>query len=148
MSGYRTHFVIYGASALGLTYLLFRTGYISGVNPELVLAFILGLLYSILPDIDTPASKTREYVSKLLLASVMLCLLSYTFVEPNLKLLYLSFAIAVFLYLLWFTKHRGIFHTIYAGLFLSLPLYLISPIYALYAFTGFASHLLADGKLF
>ena len=113
----------------------------------MVLAFILGLLYSILPDIDAPASKTRECVSKLLLASLMLCLLSYAFVEPNLKLLYLSFAIAVFLYLLWFTKHRGIFHTVYAGLFLSLPLYLVSPIYALYAFTGFASHLMADGKL-
>jgi hypothetical protein len=100
-----------------------------------------------LPDIDAPASKMREWVSKLLLGAVVVLLLLFAFVRRDVLLVYLSAGVIVFLYLLWFTKHRGIFHTIYAGIFLSLPFYFISPLYGLYAFTGFSSHLLADGKL-
>ena len=147
MSGHRIHILVYGLTAIAVTYILARLEFVEGFNLSLLPALAVGLCYSLLPDIDQPASKTREFISKLLLAASLICLVFFAFIEPNTRLLYVSMAVIAFLYLLWFTKHRGFFHTIYAGAILSLPFYALNPLYGIYAFAGFASHLLVDGKI-
>ena len=147
MSGYRIHIAAYVLSAIAATYLLPWFGH-EADRMTLLISWAVGFFYCMLPDIDVPASKMREYVSKTLLAGTLLCLLAFAFLRRDITLVYVSIGIVIFLYLLWFTKHRGVFHTIYAGLLLSLPFYLINPLYGLYAVIGFFSHLLADGKLF
>jgi hypothetical protein len=147
MSGHRIHILVYGLTAIAVTYILARLEFIEGFSLSLLPAWVLGLFYSLLPDIDQPASKTRELLSKLLLAAALVSLLYFAFIEQSTLLLYVSIAVIVFLYLLWFTKHRGIFHTVYAAVILSLPFYVLNPLYGIYAFAGFASHLLVDGKI-
>jgi len=147
MSGYRMHLVVYALAAFAATYLLARLGYFLDFR-VLGVSMLVGLCYTLLPDIDVPSSRMREVVSKVLLAAALLCMLAFIFWGRGIVMAYAALGIVVFLYLLWFTKHRGIFHTVYAGLVLSLPLWLLSPFYCLYAFVGFSSHLLSDGKFF
>ncbi len=107
---------------------------------------LIGIFYTLLPDIDLPSSKLRKVIEKLSLAAILCFLIAYLYLE-NITLVYLSLALTLLLYLLWFSKHRKIFHSVAAGIFLSLPWYLLNPCFPLFAFSGFLTHLLIDGKL-
>lgn len=112
----------------------------------LFIAILIGAFYSILPDIDEPSSKLRNLSEKLSLAAILCFLLIYVFYIQDLKFVFLSIALVFFLYILWFSKHRGIFHSILIGILLSLPLYFINIYFFAFALFGFLTHLLIDWK--
>jgi hypothetical protein len=150
MSGYKKHILGYLLLVGLLSGLLFYFHLVEFNKNKLEIfipALIIGLFYSLLPDIDTPKSKLRALISKLFLATILCCLLAYVFFIQDIKLLFISLALTFFLYILWFSKHRKIFHSPFTGVFLALPLYLINPYFFSFALIGFLTHLIIDGEL-
>ena len=113
----------------------------------LIFGNIIGIIYSILPDIDTPSSKMRKILGRLFLAASIVCLLAFVFLR-RMELIYIPLILILFLYMLWFSRHRGLFHTSIVGILLSLPLYLIDLYYVGFALIGFFSHLILDNEVF
>ncbi|MFH1722023.1 MAG: hypothetical protein ABH950_05400 [Candidatus Altiarchaeota archaeon] len=97
-----------------------------------------------MPDIDTPSSKIRKPVSIICLAVVIVSIGMFLGGRADIYVLFVALIFAVFPYLLWFAKHRRLYHTPAAALFFSVPLYLVSPVYCGFAFFGYISHLVLD----
>ncbi len=141
MSGYRTHLIFYAAV---MTLLFFATHQTIGWVE--VTAFLFGAIYSILPDIDSPSSKIRGIVTKVVLAQVFVMLAAYI-MGGNINFVYVSAAAVAVLLIIAFTKHRGVVHTPLAALALALPPAILNPIYGAAALLGYTTHLLLDGRL-
>jgi inner membrane protein len=146
MGGYRAHIFFYavfsGLMVYGMNY--YSLSVFDGFS--LIAALIVGLAYSLLPDIDAPSSKARRFISKAVLLIVSALLFAYLVFGGQLLVIF-ALPLVLFLLILWFSRHRGRFHTITAGAIMSLPLLLYSEIFFVFALLGYASHLVADGKL-
>ena len=147
MSGYRGHILVYLLCMGLLLGLLYHYDLLHMSTDLLVMGISIGLLYSLLPDIDAPSSKMRRIWGRISLAVIIVCLCAHL-VTREFQLIYISIILSLFLYILWFSKHRGIFHTPLMGVALSAPLCLINPYLAGFAFFGFLSHLVVDGEVF
>ncbi len=146
MPGYKTHIFGYLVMA-GIILLLMDKLIGLHISIEiLVSGNVIGILYSILPDIDTPSSKMRKITGRLFLAVSIVCLIAFAFLR-RIELIYIPLALISFLYVLWFSRHRGLFHTPLIGILLSLPLYLIDIHYVGFALLGFFSHLILDKEV-
>ena len=138
---YVTH-SIFGFMLSGVAYLLLkRFGILVGVSLPTVFAIYF---FSILPDVDTPASIARRWATRLLFIGIFY----YSFVGPQLFFIKLLSGLGL---LVWFmdwlgVKHRGIVHNPITGLLLAGVLYWLSNDVwvAFFAFIGFLSHLILD----
>jgi len=143
MSGYKIHILSYG---IFISFLLTTLHYYFELRisvTTLVIGMSIGILYSILPDIDAKRSKIRQ----LFMGIFLLCVVFYL-LYADLILGLIVLILAFFLLVTFFIKHRGFFHTLTAGILFSMPLFLIDPWFSFFAFLGFLSHLAIDGKLF
>ncbi|MBU0762856.1 MAG: metal-dependent hydrolase [Candidatus Altiarchaeota archaeon] len=145
MGSYRRHLVVYALICAAIQYILTK-GRFDALSSEDLIAFAIGGIYTLLPDIDSKTSKARTTLNEAIM-TIIVFLAAYEifFGEQNTiyYILYLSF----FLLTLNFLRHRGFIHTIYAGAILSLPIAIISPYYAAMGFLGYVIHLFVDGKL-
>ncbi|RLI91565.1 MAG: hypothetical protein DRO89_03735 [Candidatus Altiarchaeales archaeon] len=139
MSGYRVHITAYSIFISVLLAILHYYLELRISPATLVIGFFIGVLYSILPDIDAKGSKVRQ-----LLAGVFLLSSVFYLLYPALILGLMGIALAFFLLAAPFIKHRGFFHTITAGILFSTPLLLIDPWFPFFALLGFLSHLVID----
>lgn len=147
MSGYLGHALVYLVIAFPATFMLLS--YSPTIEYlTLTIGVAIGLFYALLPDIDTPSSRVRRILGKTLLGTVIAALLGYLGNVFDERAIYLAVALNAFLYVLWYVKHRGILHTPLAGFVFAAPLWLVEPVYAAYAFTGFTVHLILDGEVF
>ena len=147
MPGYKAHIFGYLVMAGILLLLLDKIMNLHLSIETLIFGNIIGILYSILPDMDTPSSKMRKILGRLFLAASITCLIAFIFLR-RMELIYIPLLLILFLYLLWFSRHRGLFHTPLVGILLSLPLYLIDLYYVGFAIIGFFSHLVLDNEVF
>jgi len=147
MPSYKTHIFGY-LIMMGIILLLMNRilNFDISIN-MLIFGNIIGIFYSILPDMDTPSSKMRKILGRLFLAASITCLIAFIFLR-RMELIYIPLMLILFLYLLWFSRHRGLFHTPLVGILLSLPLYLIGLYYVGFALIGFFSHLILDNEVF
>lgn len=106
---------------------------------RLLLSFPMLMIFSLLPDVDSPSSKVRWYVD----VTLLILLLALVHYQRTLEAGMVIFAL-IFLH---FTKHRGIFHGPVTGLVLSAPLIMFDPVVGVNAFIGYSSHLIADGMI-
>ena len=119
----------------------------------------IALIYAILPDCDSRASKIRQIIyillwTSMLLISIMLITINYNPTSPysftilqkisELRLLIAQFIISLVGIGILFLKHRGIMHTNLAGLLLSVPLAFVNLLYFPVGFVAYSSHLLLD----
>lgn len=143
MASYKAHILCYGIFIFIMLAIL--NYYHESRIPitTLLIGISVGILYSILPDIDAKMSKIRQLV---FLLSV-LCFISYL-VYPKFIIGLIAVVFAFFLLTTIFVEHRGFFHTIIAGVLFSIPLFLIDPWFSFFGFFGFLIHLAVDGKLF
>jgi hypothetical protein len=146
MSGYKFHIIAYLLGACALTYALKEYPFFEVNLVSLIISLFIGGIYSILPDIDIPSSVIRRVVERGALALILFQIIAYVF-YPWMILIYGAIAVTFLLLLLWYLKHRGFFHTILAGLLLAAPWAVLDPVFSLYAFLGYAAHLLADGEI-
>ncbi len=111
--------------------------------PQTAVLLPLTLLYSLLPDLDNPSSKIKKLFTRVLLTSSLVLLAIYYF-SSRVYVLASALVSLVLLLLLSFTRHRGRFHSLPAGLVLSSPLLLLGTPYFLVAFLAYLSHLTVD----
>jgi len=114
-------------SACVLTYVLKGYSLIGLSVYSLMASLFVGGIYSVLPDIDMPSSVIRRVVERGALLSVFFLIIGYVF-YPVVFLLYAAVAVVFLLLLLWYLKHRGFFHTVFAGLLLSIPWAFLDPV--------------------
>ena len=142
-----------GLGAAGLLFVLCVVGVNMGVWGIDALVVVVGVIvcviYSLLPDLDHPNSKIRKYVEILALIIVIVGLLGvYTtelahIITPHHGAL-AGLVSAVFLLGLWSCKHRGIMHSLWFGVLISIPLVLLHPMISVFALSGFITHLILD----
>jgi len=109
----------------------------------LIAGALITITYGLLPDIDLENSKINNIVEELFLGSALFGLVSY-FILKKWEVLVVSTSLVGLVLATKFLRHRGFTHTIRFGIIASAPLYLASPVYALFAFLAFLSHLAAD----
>lgn len=142
MSSYKTH--ILGYITLAVLLLAGLSYYKISLQWDIIIpGNLVGILYSILPDMDAPSSKIRALVEKISLTVLFFSLIFYILVRSKV-FLYTSAIVVLFLLFLYIIRHRGVFHRIWVGFILSIPLYIISPYLAGFAFLGFLSHIAMD----
>lgn len=102
------------------------------------------LFMSLLPDIDTPASKARRVVMILGL-SVIVGLSGWMWYFQTTEFVVFIFLLAVCCLIPWFLKHRGRTHSFGVGVLLGVPLFFLGEVSLfVYGTLAFWSHLLID----
>jgi hypothetical protein len=144
MSGYVLHILAYWLMSAIFFAGLSKINLVTTQQIDIILLSVfVGTIYAILPDIDTPNSLIRRFVEKTALFLVIILLAGY--IATNYPaLIYAALVLVFMLLFLWTMKHRGIFHTLPAGLVLSLPLFFLGYWFIGFAFLGYATHLLVD----
>jgi hypothetical protein len=99
---------------------------------------LLTFLYSQMPDIDSQISVINKFFVS---AALILIIVSFLYGWKELGII----ASLILLFLEWVT-HRGIVHTVFAGILLAGPLFWIDPIYFMFAFMAHIIHLLSEGQ--
>jgi hypothetical protein len=120
------------------------------------IAIIAGIImfYAILPDVDHKGSTITWWFFGVGILGLVVGIIELYFKSsvPNpLVVLILSTALLVFTFVSGnFLKHRGLVHTVQAGLIATFPVYFLfhSVFYAVIAYVVWHSHLLGDGFLF
>jgi hypothetical protein len=139
MPGYIFH-IIFGIVFAGIiSYGVYKMNILPLPGWYLFVAIPVLFLYCIFPDIDTSASIMRLIVNSIGLGAIIVLLV--------LDIKIIAILIAVVLFVLQFTEHRKFFHSITAAVIFSAPLIFIHYTLAIFAFIGYFSHLLIDGKL-
>ena len=147
---WKAHFIIGALAAIALLYLLGTTGIIT-----LVFVAAFGAFSALVPDLDLETSKGRKLLDASFIPFAMI--ISYIsecgtgICIPTIDMI-LMFLVLVGLYFIVFTflkpKHRGLTHTVLVGLLYAIGMnILVGQTFALAAFAGYVSHLLADGKI-
>lgn len=125
------------------------------VDPfSIIFLIIFNILATIFPDIDTPKSKIRQYVS-LILALTLIFYFIINFSINSFLSLTISF-LSIYLFIRFFpTKHRGVTHKLWFSVIFSLGAGFILwflfrynifefLVYSLVIFIGYLSHLILD----
>ena len=106
---------------------------------HVVSVMFVTVIYALLPDIDIGTSKIFRIFS-----SVLVFFIVYFVYLDN--WIVSSFLYLFFLMYMWST-HRGMFHTYYFGLLLSLPLYYFHWYLIVCGFIGYSVHLFSDNAM-
>ena len=120
MSGYKAHLLFFLFFTLSLYYVLYLLDHVIEIGLRELIGFFVGAFYSILADIDSSSSKVRWFVTKTVLLACLILIVSYILTK-DIGLIYACAGVLSILFILWSTKHRGIFHTYFAAFVLSLP---------------------------
>ncbi len=133
--------------------ILFEAGVLENIFSLIFIVFF-NIISAIFPDIDTPKSRIRKYISFFLTLIIGL----YLIINFNIGSLIFGVTSMILIYLVirfFPTKHRGITHTFLFGVILSVILTLIlwflfefslekTGISFLVIFWGYLSHLILD----
>lgn len=133
MPGYKIHSFFGIFIALTFIYFLELSFF------ESMVFLIVGIIYSLLPDIDISSSKISGFFTILgIIGLLVLMFFSYFFY---------SVVLGIILILIRFLKHRGFIHSVRAALIFSIPLLLIDVLLVLFGFLLYLLHLGLDGSL-
>ncbi len=112
---------------------------------DLLLFSLISGVAALLPDLDHKLSKARSILDKLVPISSFIVLYLYS-TDPIFSLIatLLISGIYFLMFVFFKPKHRGITHSVFALLLISLLLYLFYPYLTLPIFIGYFSHLILD----
>ncbi len=102
-----------------------------------------GLVYCLIPDVDTRGSFLGHKVEKMVSVLFLLSLLGLILLGEE-SYLALALGSTAVLLMLLFARHRGFTHSIPAAFILSTPILLIHEKLFPFALSGYVSHLLLD----
>lgn len=147
---YKQHLLIGAILTVPLTLLLYF--YFQLPNTFIYYGLSLGLLSSLLPDIDHSNSKIHKSIKTLTtLTALIISTKEYIKITTHQMALVLGTITALTTYILFTLlkpRHRGITHTMTAVILTgALTYYLIGPYLAIITATGYLSHLLADTEI-
>lgn len=135
MPGYKKHLLIGSVIFIGLSILILY--YSLMPITSLLIAAPLFLIYTLLPDCDCYNSKIRKYLE----ITFLITILSTIILHEN---IFISITLIIFIIVMKFSKHRGFFHSIKAGILLSIPLLIINNIMFIIVLIGYITHLILD----
>ena len=135
------------ASLLFIVFYFFFVDILSITGPNVFLAFIFCVLYSLIPDLDLKSSWIKGQFNIIVLYAIVVLGIIYFFVSQNFTyLLIISVLILIEIFLL-LVKHRDILHSPIVGVLFALPLLFIdypNLIYFIAGSIGILSHWLLD----
>lgn len=144
MANYQGH-VFWSFVGFGLicyiitTYNLVQLDYIQWLS-----ALLIFLFASLAPDVDNGESYIGKFVGVEIALTGLACLLEYIWLD-DWRGLAICVCCLVLLIPLYLSTHRGFFHSISAGLFLSIPFfYFFGTVWGVMFFLGYSTHLLVD----
>lgn len=135
MSKFETHY--YVGLAVALVYVLIRIFYVPAHFVNYWLAMVFIPLFAVLPDVDQAASKAR----KIFLILAFAAIIALALIKQYLFIVAISLA---YLLIIYNSKHRGWMHSVWLGLFVSIPFLFYDVIFSLFVFMSFLSHILID----
>lgn len=148
MPSYRGHLLGYGVIAFAFVLFDHRLGLLPSYAPAAwIVSAAVGGFYTLLPDVDAPASKARKIIEVASLALIAVSLAVYLR-SGGMILVHAALFLSALLIVLWMVKHRGIVHTPLAAILFSAPLYPIHPLSAGFGFLGYMTHLILDREVF
>lgn len=106
---------------------------------DFLLIPIVAFIYSLLPDCDIRNSKIYGVILTTFLIGIIYCFL--------VGLAWYGIGLAVVLIIISSLKHRGVMHTILAGIILSLPLLYFGGFYMVLGLMCIIAHLILDMEL-
>ncbi len=117
MPSWKIHLIFDLIFVIAFSGFLFRTGIIDDIF-LLVFLIFFNVLATLFPDIDTPKSKIRKYISFILTIVIGIYLIiNFT---VNSLIFGITTILLIYLILRFFpTKHRGVTHTFWFGIVLS-----------------------------
>lgn len=143
MPGWKVHLIIgFIFSAIAFV-ILYYFNLFKEDNIVIYSFYPLIFIYAILPDIDTAASVIRR-IMNIMLGLVSIGLIIRFILTKEIYLLYYAICAIIIFISLYLLKHRGITHTVFADLIVSIPLLFIDKYLALFCFIAYISHLIAD----
>ena len=111
----------------------------------IMVSFLISFVYSQAPDLDTQASKIRWILTVAGTGTAFVFLVFFN----NTKIAIILIGIVIIIWTMGLIKHfghRGVTHTILAGILTSCLLLFFSWQYAVIAFINYMSHLIMDYK--
>lgn len=133
MSSWRGH--LKGAGLLWVVMISLMLYFEVDLNPWIPASFTF-FVATLLPDVDTPASKIRRYVEM-----TLLLLIGYSIIYGSLVL---GVALVALMLFIWCVKHRGVFHKYYAAFLLSSAVMYFSLYHGLMFLAGYTTHIFID----
>lgn len=135
------------ASLLFIVFFLFFSEILSINGPNLFLAFIFCVLYSLIPDLDLKSSWIKGQFNIIVLYAMVILGIIYFFVSPNINYLIAIGVLALIEFFLIFIKHREVLHSPIVGVLFAVPLLFINYpniTYFIAGSIGILSHWLLD----
>lgn len=145
MVDYQEH-LIYSAIIIVFLSITLIAGFDIVVDTYLLLLIPIWFTYTILPDIDCDTSIPFR-IFKILCLILLACFAGVFLYTKSMLYLYLLVGVPAVYLFIKFLRHRGIMHTFYVGLLLSLPLLFVHWLFFFVASVSYISHLLIDGQL-
>lgn len=139
MSSYKTHQIFALLLVVLLLFLSYKYDLFSFTTKQVVIACLIVLVYSILPDIDTPSGKLRRIFTPAILFLALIAII--------IQLYFVALIAVLVLLFLSFLKHRGRLHSLAAALAFSLPLMYYDIFFCIFALIGYISHLVLDKQM-
>lgn len=141
MGSWKTH--LFFSSLICIVSIIYTTKEQMDFN---YLWFFLVLLFGILPDIDHDNSLIRKIVNVILLTLFVFSLLFYKY-TAQIHFIYLGIFFIVIALILKTTNHRGVIHSIFAGLIFIIPIFYFNKLASLLCFTSYFLHLVVDSEI-
>lgn len=114
-----------------------------GYTKSVICGFLVGLIMTVFPDVDSPSSKIRRYVTLISLASIICFTIAYYYLQ-NLYLLAGIVFTATLLLIITLSKHRSFLHTTPVAIILCLPIFYFDVISGVFALWGYLLHIILD----
>lgn len=103
---------------------------------SLILLIVVGVVYSIMPDVDQPGSIINKYITIGLVGIII-----WAFYMNQVQY---GIIAAIILGLLRIIEHRTIIHSVLGSAIISAPLLYFGKIYFIVGFIAFVSHIVSD----
>lgn len=109
-------------------------------NLSLIILVIVGIIYSVMADIDQPGSIINKWFTLVMIALILAALLNSSYQQYGI-------IAAVILGLLRLFPHRTFIHSVVGGALLALPLLYLGKIYFIVAMIAFLTHIISEGEM-
>lgn len=134
------HHLLFGFIFVGMFSYLYMKYWQNNFLPlttwSVLVTISIVLIYSLLPDVDADSSIINKFVNSVLVVVAIILIIS--------KIYWAAILSVVMIFILEWVKHRGFFHSVITGVFLSAGLYFLHPFYAIVALIAYTGHLLMD----
>lgn len=113
---------------------------------KVLVAYIVFIGYTLLPDIDKNNSWIRKQLDKIILL-LLIVFVAIGLMYNNNTAFLIAIALLIAEIVLTLIKHRGFVHSLAFGIMAASPLLFLGPIYFFSGVIGVVVHLIADGMM-